>query len=139
VHGQARGIELGELEVRRVRFEVFFAALGEVERIVAVSTSAVVSVQQTRSACAVRRKRTKGERCIRYFRKGSAVVERFFFGVFVGCRIGVWIVQVREVFVFVGHCGRRMCTLLSQCVVVGLFGGMDSRKKVWSYGLTLLG
>jgi hypothetical protein len=54
VHGQARGIELGELEVRRVRFEVLFAALGEVERIVAVSVSALVLLRELRSACAAR-------------------------------------------------------------------------------------
>jgi hypothetical protein len=31
VHGEARGIEFGELEVCGVRFKVFFAALGKVE------------------------------------------------------------------------------------------------------------
>ena len=49
VHGEAGGIELGELEVCGMRFEVFFAALGEVEVTGIAVTEERLGYQSTKS------------------------------------------------------------------------------------------
>ena len=69
------------------------------------------------------RERESKNKNIRYLRKGGAIVERFFFGVFVGSRIGGRIAQVRQVFVFVGHGARRRVRVSIALWWDGLAGG----------------